>query len=77
MAEDVIHVGIHPCLPCIHPPCAPCCGRAPDVRRFPKFREARGCRARVADGDALFIPIKWWHYCENETGCIAVNDWWL
>ena len=51
---------------------------APDEARFPRFREARGCHATLADGDALFIPKKWWHYCENApSGCIAVNFWWL
>ena len=45
---------------------------------FPRFREAHGCHATLADGDALFIPKKWWHYCENAPlGCIAVNFWWL
>lgn len=51
--------------------------RAPDLSKFPRFRAAQGCQATLRDCDAIFIPLKWWHYCENRTTSLAVNFWWL
>ncbi|GGY64815.1 cupin-like domain-containing protein [Pseudoduganella albidiflava] len=53
--------------------------RAPDYRRFPRFREAER-HAIVADllpGDALYIPSLWWHHVES-IGVLntMVNYWW-
>jgi hypothetical protein len=52
---------------------------APDLERFPKFREAWK-HARVAElgpGDAIYIPSLWWHGVEA-TGPlnVLVNYWW-
>ena len=52
---------------------------APDVERFPRFREALAA-AQVADlgpGDAIYIPALWWHHVQS-TGMlnILVNYWW-
>ncbi len=53
--------------------------RAPDWRRFPRFRAAL-TQARVADltpGDAIFIPRGWWHNVESFGPLNAlVNFWW-
>jgi len=51
----------------------------PDLKRFPKFREALKS-AQVAElnaGDALFIPSMWWHHVEALSKFnILVNYWW-
>lgn len=33
----------------------------PDFRRFPQFRAARPIEIVMQPGDALFIPVHWWH----------------
>ena len=52
---------------------------APDLVRFPRFREACA-HARVAElgpGDAIFIPALWWHHVQSLELCnILVNYWW-
>ena len=52
---------------------------APDLARFPRFREALAA-AQVADlmpGDAIYIPALWWHHVQS-TGMlnVLVNYWW-
>lgn len=53
--------------------------RAPDFKRFPRFREAIAA-AQVAElepGDALFYPALWWHEVEALDRFNAmVNYWW-
>ena len=53
--------------------------RAPDLARFPRFREALP-HARVFEldpGDALYIPPLWWHHVESlERFNVLVNYWW-
>jgi hypothetical protein len=34
----------------------------PDLRRFPRFAEARGMECTLEPGDALFIPVHFWHW---------------
>jgi hypothetical protein len=52
---------------------------APDLERFPKFRQALAA-AQVADlepGDALFMPKYWWHHVTSLDPYNAmVNYWW-
>jgi hypothetical protein len=52
---------------------------APDVERFPRFREAVAA-AQVAEldpGDAILIPALWWHHVESLAGFnMLVNYWW-
>lgn len=53
--------------------------RAPDFKRFPRFRAALEA-AMVAEldaGDALFLPTLWWHHVES-IGLlnVMVNYWW-
>jgi hypothetical protein len=51
----------------------------PDFERFPRFRDALA-QARVAEldpGDALYIPMLWWHHVESLDKYNAmVNYWW-
>ena len=32
-----------------------------DLERYPRFREAQGYHFTTTPGDALFIPMHWWH----------------
>lgn len=52
---------------------------APDLDRFPRFREAIGT-AQVAElraGDALLLPRHWWHHVTSRDPFNAmVNYWW-
>jgi hypothetical protein len=51
----------------------------PDFARFPRFREALA-HARVAEleaGDAIYIPMLWWHHVESLDKYNAlINYWW-
>ena len=53
--------------------------REPDYARFPKFRHALEAaqEATLEPGDAIYIPILWWHGVESlEPLNILVNYWW-
>jgi hypothetical protein len=53
--------------------------RAPDHERFPRFAQAleAGQEAVLEPGDAIYIPILWWHAVESlESLNILVNYWW-
>ena len=53
--------------------------RAPDYSAFPKFRDAleSAQEALLEPGDAIFIPILWWHGVESLGPLnILVNYWW-
>lgn len=53
--------------------------RAPDHTRFPRFRQAleSGQEAVLEPGDAIYIPILWWHGVESlDPLNILVNYWW-
>ena len=53
--------------------------RDPDFTKFPKFREAleSAQEAVLEPGDAIYIPILWWHGVEAlEPLNILVNYWW-
>ncbi len=40
--------------------------------------DASGCWDGVlGPGDALFIPVGWWHYVRAVTPSISLNVWWL
>jgi hypothetical protein len=52
---------------------------APDYSKYPKFREAleSAQQAELEPGDAIFIPILWWHGVEAlDPLNILVNYWW-
>ncbi len=52
---------------------------APDFERYPRFRQALDVaqEARLEPGDALYIPVLWWHHVAT-TGPLnmLVNYWW-
>lgn len=53
--------------------------RAPDLSRFPKFEQALEAaqEAILEPGDAIFIPILWWHGVESlDPLNVLVNYWW-
>jgi hypothetical protein len=53
--------------------------RDPDYTRFPRFRKALELaqEAVLEPGDAIYIPILWWHGVESlEPLNILINYWW-
>jgi hypothetical protein len=52
---------------------------APDLDRYPRFREALTAAqsADVEPGDAIYIPYLWWHGVESLAPFnMLVNFWW-
>ena len=52
---------------------------APDLDRFPRFRDAMAAAAvaELEPGDALYVPSLWWHHVESLDPLGAmVNFWW-
>lgn len=53
--------------------------REPDYSRFPRFAEALETaeEATLEPGDAIFIPILWWHGVQSlDPLNVLVNYWW-
>lgn len=51
----------------------------PDYERFPKYRDALEAaqEAILEPGDAIYIPILWWHGVESlESLNVLANYWW-
>lgn len=53
--------------------------RQPDLNRYPRFKTAlhHAYHVELAPGDALFIPMLWWHHVESLDKVNALmNYWW-
>lgn len=50
---------------------------APDLERFPRFKDAQMYEVEIEEGDLLFIPTYWWHQVYSETAGISVNIWFI
>ena len=51
----------------------------PDLKRYPRFRDALAAAvsAELGPGDAIYIPYLWWHGVESlESLNMLVNFWW-
>lgn len=51
----------------------------PDLERYPLFRQAQAeaFSAQLGPGDAIFIPMLWWHHVESLDKVNALmNYWW-
>lgn len=46
---------------------------APDLTKYPDFVKAQGLKGMLNPGDALFIPILWWHHLCSMTQSISLN----
>ena len=47
----------------------------PNVKKFPKFAEAIYFDTILNPGDAMFIPLRAWHYVRSLSTSISVNFW--
>ncbi len=53
--------------------------RNPDLNRFPRFEQALAAcqQADLEPGDAIYIPILWWHAVEAlDSFNLQINYWW-
>ena len=48
----------------------------PDLKRFPKFRDAKPLEVITEPGEILFLPAGWWHSPISIGLNVAVNFWW-
>jgi lysine-specific demethylase 8 len=53
--------------------------RAVDASQFPEYGKQPYFEALLQEGDSLYIPDRWWHFCEASGGgtSFSVNHWWL
>ena len=49
----------------------------PDLKAFPLFSKAKPIEIILQPSDALYIPIKYFHYCASLSTNCSVNFWWL
>ncbi|KAF2163823.1 hypothetical protein M409DRAFT_68367 [Zasmidium cellare ATCC 36951] len=43
--------------------------------KFPRFKEAKYVEAILGPGEALYVPLGWWHYVESLTNSFSVSFW--
>lgn len=48
----------------------------PDLERFPCARELAATQVVLSAGEALFLPVHWWHRVETLETSVSVNFWW-
>ncbi len=49
---------------------------APDLTRYPRFRDVRAERAELAPGDGIYIPRGTWHHVRTLADSLSANFWW-
>ncbi len=49
----------------------------PDPERFPLYETTRRYEFVLEEGEALFIPIGWWHHVSSLAPSINVTFWWV
>ena len=50
--------------------------RAPDYRRFPRFRRAKPIIVDMVPGDMLFIPVQWFHSVKSFGLALGLTWFW-
>lgn len=55
---------------------SPVDAEAPDLARYPRFRDAPRLVAELEPGDLFYIPSLWWHQAHAVDVSISVNLWW-
>jgi hypothetical protein len=48
----------------------------PDLYRFPAARELTPTEITLHAGEALFLPVYWWHRVQTVAVSVSVNFWW-
>lgn len=48
---------------------------APDLEKYPQYKQTSVVHCRVHAGDALYLPSLWFHHVRQSHACIAVNYW--
>jgi len=56
---------------------SPVDAEAPDLERYPLFRDAPLQVAELAPGELLYIPSFWWHQAAAGGVSISINLWWV
>jgi Cupin-like domain len=44
-----------------------------DLTRYPRFSKVRMSTVTIEAGDALFIPVAWWHHVRSESTSISLS----
>jgi [protein]-arginine 3-hydroxylase / protease len=56
---------------------SPIDAEAPDLARYPRFRDAPLMLAELEPGDLLYIPSLWWHQAHSVDTSLSINQWWV
>jgi len=48
---------------------------APDLERFPNYKNVISYEALLEPGDVLYVPPYWWHHVESITRCVSLASW--
>jgi Cupin-like domain len=46
---------------------------APDLERYPKFRDAHQIHLDIRPGESLFVPAGWWHHVVAREASISIS----
>jgi len=57
--EDLVSISEDPTM-------SPINLKAPDFKRYPKFKNAKPLVCKIKPGDVLFVPSNWWHEVESK-----------